>query len=253
MASESEETAGLEGVGRRPAIPIPKKGIGARMSDREKIRTMMDGESPLRWVFTGDSITHGALHTYGWRDYTELFSERLRYELGRRRDMVIKSGISGWTIYRIAEDLEWNVLQFSPHVVSVKVGTNDCVREDGDVGSFRDTYSGVIDEIRSRCASALILHTPNDSLVTDGKDRAKKLGPYVAVIRELAAEKNALLVDHYALWHDSEKAGSVHHWIGHGCHPNEYGHRILARQLFLELGLWDDKSETCRLFIPGLG
>ena len=62
---------------------------------------MMDDAPPLRWVFTGDSITHGAVHTYGWRDYTELFSERLRYEMGRRRDMVIKTGISGWTINRI--------------------------------------------------------------------------------------------------------------------------------------------------------
>ena len=241
---------------RRAAPPGQEKGRdGTRMSDsdRDRIRTMMDDAPPLRWVFTGDSITHGAVHTYGWRDYTELFSERLRYEMGRRRDMVIKTGISGWTINRIEEDLEWNVLQFTPHVVSIKVGTNDCVREDGDVNSFRETYRGVIDEIRNRCGSVLILHTPNDSLVTDGKERAGKLGPYVEAVRGLAAEKDTVLVDHYAFWHDPVKAGAVHHWIGHGCHPNEYGHRTLARQLFLELGMWDGKSETCRLFIPGLG
>ena len=50
-------------------------------------------DEPLRWVFAGDSITHGALHTMGWRDYTELFSERLRHELKRPRDCVVKTGV----------------------------------------------------------------------------------------------------------------------------------------------------------------
>ena len=46
-------------------------------------------------MFTGDSITHGALHTMGWRSYPEHFAERVRWELGRMRDIVINTGISG--------------------------------------------------------------------------------------------------------------------------------------------------------------
>src|SRR6266446_3517466 len=47
------------------------------------------------WVFTGDSITHGALHTLGWRSYPAHFAERVRWELRRMRDVVINTGISG--------------------------------------------------------------------------------------------------------------------------------------------------------------
>jgi hypothetical protein len=61
----------------------------------EKIKALIGGREPVRWVFSGDSITHGALHTFGLRDYTELFSERVRFEMGRGLDVVMKTAISG--------------------------------------------------------------------------------------------------------------------------------------------------------------
>ena len=42
----------------------------------EQIKRLLEREQALTWIFTGDSITHGAAHTIGWRDYTELFCER---------------------------------------------------------------------------------------------------------------------------------------------------------------------------------
>ena len=34
---------------------------------------MIEGDKGLNIVFTGDSITHGPLHTKGYRSYTEHF------------------------------------------------------------------------------------------------------------------------------------------------------------------------------------
>ena len=46
-----------------------------------------EGEvSEWTWVFFGDSITHGALHTYGWRSFPEIFEERLRFEMNHVMD-----------------------------------------------------------------------------------------------------------------------------------------------------------------------
>ena len=59
------------------------------MTDRRRTpiaRLLADGR--LTWLFTGDSVTAGDQHTYGRRDYTELFAERIRYELGRISDTV---------------------------------------------------------------------------------------------------------------------------------------------------------------------
>jgi len=216
----------------------------------ETIRALLKREDPVKWLFTGDSITHGAKHTIGWRDYTELFCERIRWELGRARDVVIKTGISGWTIRRIAEDLEWNVLQFAPDFVSIMVGLNDCGQGTRGLEGFRETYLKTIDRIRTKIGAAILLHTPNGSLPTGGEPRMLHLPAYVDVIREVAAEAEAPLVDHFAEWQEADPTGAMHHWIGHGCHPNEYGHRAMAHAIFRAMDTWDDKSWTCQLNVP---
>ena len=123
------------------------------------IQQLLQRDTPVKWLFTGDSITHGAKHTIGWRDYVELFSERVRWELGRGRDVVIKTGISGWTIEKIAEDLDWNVLQFQPDCVSIMVGMNDCPQGPAGLDRFRETYLATIDRIRSATGAELMLRT----------------------------------------------------------------------------------------------
>lgn len=55
----------------------------------ERIKKLLRSDDPLTWVFYGDSITHGLSHTFGHRDYAELFAERVRYELGRAMDIII--------------------------------------------------------------------------------------------------------------------------------------------------------------------
>ncbi|MBR9777574.1 MAG: SGNH/GDSL hydrolase family protein, partial [Cytophagales bacterium] len=90
-------------------------------NDKEKIALLLKGKTSLIWVFTGDSITHGAKHTHGYRSYPEIFSERIRWELGRVRDLVINTGISGNTSRNILDDFEWRVKQFKPNVGSIMI------------------------------------------------------------------------------------------------------------------------------------
>src|SRR6266571_3512165 len=85
-----------------------------------------DQSAPITWVFTGDSITHGASHTHGERSYPEHFAERVRWEMGRRRDVVVNTGISGDTADGILKDFEHRVARFKPDVVSIMIGMNDC-------------------------------------------------------------------------------------------------------------------------------
>lgn len=216
----------------------------------EAIHRLLARETPVKWLFTGDSITHGAAHTIGWRDYSELFSERLRYEMGRSRDVVIKTGISGWTIERIANDLEWNVLQFQPDCVSIMIGMNDCVQGDAGLDSFRKTYLRTIERIRQETGAAILLHTPNWTLATGGDERDRNLPAYMEAVLQVASGAGVPVVDHFSEWVAAEPSGAMHHWIAHGCHPNEYGHRVMAHAIFRALGIWDDASWTCQLNIP---
>lgn len=218
----------------------------------ESIKQLLQRDDPTVWVFAGDSITHGARHTIGWRDYVELFTERVRFEMGRYRDFIIKSGISGWNIKAISNDLDWNVLQFHPHCVSLMVGLNDCREGAEGVAEFRDTYLRVIERIRRASGAEVLLHTPNGILITDGVMRTQNLPAYVEAIREVATNAEVPLIDHYTEWNEAQSANNdaMHHWIGHGCHPNQYGHRAMAFALFRALDIWDPASWTCQLNVP---
>lgn len=218
----------------------------------ERIKTLLTRDRPVRWVFAGDSITHGASHTDGWRDYTELFSERLRWELNRPRDIVIKTGISGWTIAALADDLEANVLSFAPDCVSLMFSMNDCVQGPEGLAAFRDRYLAVIATIRSRTGAEILLHTTNGILPEAGAPRMNNLRRYRQAIIEISETASAPLIDHFAVWNSPENAPAMHYWMPDGFHPNQYGHRVLARTLFQALEMWDQESLTCRLPIVGV-
>lgn len=81
-------------------------------SDAElaKIKALLGKPEPITWLITGDSITHGALHTHGYRSYPEHFAERVRWELRRVRDVMINTGISGDRVPGLTKDLEHRVL-----------------------------------------------------------------------------------------------------------------------------------------------
>jgi acyl-CoA thioesterase-1 len=203
---------------------------------------------PLKWVFAGDSITHGALHTNGWRDYTELLSERVRYELKRSRDCVIKTGVSGWRIGKIASDLEWSVLQYQPQVVSIAIGMNDATAGEAGVTAFENAYREVITRVAAATDPILILHTPPRILPLDPTRTTLQL--YAEAVRRIAADTGAVLVDHHAAWEPLEQTGRIAYFLSNAIHPNEYGHRLMAATLLRTLNLWSPDSGVGRLFVP---
>lgn len=212
--------------------------------DRTRIAQLLAGREPIRWVFAGDSITHGAAHTRGWRDYVELFGERVRWEMQRRRDCVIKTGVSGWKITDLAADLEWSVLQHRPHVVSIAFGMNDCTAGESGLPAFERAMRDTVERTRQAARSAIILHTPNPVLPSD-TTRAGAIGGYVQTIRAIAS--HGVLVDHFHLWTGAD--ASPARWLSDAIHPNELGHRLLARALFRTLGIDDPGSGTGRLAV----
>lgn len=216
----------------------------------EKIRALLGRAAPVRWVFTGDSITHGAAHTIGWRDYTELFDERVRWELRRTRDVIINTGISGRRVRDLADDLDWGVLQFHPDCVSLMFGMNDCVDGPQGLDAFEALYIDTIARIRDATDATILLHTPNWVLPTAGRGRDETLSAYREAILRVATTTGVPCIDHFPAWVAAEPSGAMHHWLADGCHPNEYGHRVFARAIFEALGIWDAASWTCQLPVP---
>lgn len=218
-------------------------------NSRERIANLLTADTPIKWVFAGDSITHGAYHTFGHRDYVEHFAERVRWEKGRGRDGIITTGVSGWRITHIAEDLEWSVLQYAPQVVSINVGMNDSVEGPAGVEKFGEVYRDVLDRILKANDTALILHAPNTIYHTPNGIR-EHVALYAEEVRKIAATYEAVLVDHEKDWLEAKGRQALMYWLSDEIHPNEYGHRAMAHTLFRELDLFDPKSFVCRLFVP---
>lgn len=213
------------------------------------IKSRLKKDQPIRWLFAGDSITHGALHTMGWRDYVELFGERVRWEIGRMRDCVIKTACSGWRITEIRDDIEWSVLQHRPEIVSINIGMNDCAAGASARSEFEKTYTDVIKAIREKTGAQVILHTPIRIIPTDLL-RSPTLADYACSVREVAGKTGSVLVDHFNDWEEFDKNGWMAYLLSDAIHPNECGHRLMNRSLLKVLGIWDDKSLTGRLLIP---
>ncbi len=214
----------------------------------ERIRQIIERKSPAKWIFYGDSITHGALHTFGQRDYAELFAERLRFELGRSQDIVITSAISGDNTRGLLESFDWRVGQFRPDVVLIMIGMNDCsVNNDISLDEFSENLAKLAQRL-TQIEAVTVLQTTCPILAGQAPDREAHIGAYMDAVRQSAADHGLPLVDHTSYWGDHVDKHS--YWMSDAFHPNEYGHRAFADLLYRSFGIHDPASHACRLYYP---
>jgi acyl-CoA thioesterase I len=221
---------------------------GFDADDLSQIKALInDRQKPLKWLFTGDSITQGAKHTLGFRSYPEIFSERVRFEMNRGRDIIINSAISGHVTQNILEDFEWRIKQFHPDIVSIMIGTNDAAASRNiSVDTFENNLNMLVQKFRDLSAIP-ILHTPNciKPEVKSGINEREQLPRYVEVIQKISERNRVILVDHWKYWEANKDKAMEEKWLNDPLHPNGKGHLEMARLLFRTLSICDDKSFTC--------
>ena len=215
--------------------------------DLKKVQDLIaKKESPLKWIFSGDSITQGARHTKGYRSYPEIFAEHIRFEMNRSRDIIINTAISGHATTEILGDFEWRISQFKPDVVSMMIGTNDAASgRHISVGIYENNLRQIVRLIRKLHAIP-ILHTPNtiNFAENSGKER-KELSLYVAAIRRVCTEESLIVVDNWKYWELHKDMVEAQNWSADALHPNGRGHLEIARLLFQTLNICDTDSFTC--------
>jgi len=222
----------------------------------KEIQKLLNSPKPAKWLFYGDSITHGASHTMGWRDYTELFSERIRYELRRHNDVVIKTAYDGNTTRHLLESFEWRVKQFQPQVGFIMIGTNDCYMEpDGlrvPINEFKDNLRRLISLITAMNRAIPVLQTTCPLLPGKAPGRQENFSKYMSAIRSVARDSRIPIIDHVAYWHRKANTNRNAHqlWMADALHPNEVGHRVFAEYLFKKFKIHSPNSATCRLLAP---
>lgn len=221
------------------------------MDDKEKIHNLIKSDRPINWLFTGDSITHGAFHTFGRRCFAEHFSERIRSELGRGLDYVINSGISGDRINKILEQFERRISYFKPDVVFLMIGMNDAANGQESLKFYEADLVKIIDLIR-RGNGIPVINTPNPIITQIGSGALRRCLPeYVDIMWKIAQHKNVMLIDHWNHWKTVKSdENQMMAWLADSIHPNFYGHIEIAKEIFRYLNIYDDNSKVCQLFVP---
>lgn len=214
----------------------------------ERIKSILAKKAPMKWLFTGDSITQGSLHCGGFKNYTEIFSERIRDEMGRKLDLILNSAISGNTTVDILNDFDWRVKEFNPNVAFLMIGMNDCCIERNV--SIRDFEKNLELLITKFCENDIlpVLQTCPPLIYGVAPGREEGFDNYMSIVKKLANSYKLPFVDHIPSWLEYKEKSFL--LMSDAIHPNQYGHIKIAHNIFKEFGIFCKDSNTCKLFYP---
>lgn len=197
----------------------------------EKARAILEGTRSATWVFTGDTVVQGAGQTGAGRTFSEHLGDHLRNKLRRLLDVVVNTGVPNSRAENFLKTLDWRVTRFDPEVVFLMLGSADAASGPAGRVRFRELLNEIIDAL-AETKSALILQTPPTAR-PDRKSDAKSLAMYAGVVRDVAAERNIALIDHWSLFEQrlAQADSEPDWWSTGGQLPNVRGHVELARQV----------------------
>lgn len=209
------------------------------MGSFDQLQQVLKGQDPITWVVTGDSITQGLRHTNGARSYPEHLHEIIRGDLGRRQDTIVNTAISGDRLSDILDDFPHRVARWSPRVVTIMIGTNDCALIEGEprveAGAFAESLKTFLFRVQALGAIPVVQTPP--PVDAGGASNRSRLPEFAAAARGVAAGAGAILVDQYE--HFLGLGGDRFPWplLDDPFHPGALGHAALALGLASGLGL----------------
>ena len=205
-----------------------------------------------RLVFVGDSITDcGRARPAAEAEpealgngYVSLVDAMLTSSNPGQRLRIVNVGVSGDTVRDLAARWERDVFAWSPEWLSVMIGINDvwghfASPPDLGLSISLDEYSSTLGElvraIRPRL-QGLVLVTPYYIEADRADPMRVRMDRFSEVVRGLAEEQNAILVDTQAAF-DRVLAGMDATALAEDrVHPNLIGHMVLARAFLEAIG-----------------
>lgn len=230
------------------------------LADWEKLQAKLAQENPISWLFTGDSITHGANTSEGLRRFSEYFNSYLHSTpingIGRTNDLVMNTGVANSTTRYLRQAFQQSVLDKGADVVFLALGMNDSVnasaKERVEQNTYRQNLEYFIDQIRASGAIP-VLQTQN--YPTDG--RHASFDTWMQTVREVAAEKKVILLDVQKFWQAEHTPDNSDGWMqADGVHPSAQGYLEWAKFLVKQLNIWNENStlaNTSKAYVERYG
>ncbi len=220
-----------------------------QLADSKKLQAAFRNfKQPLFWLFLGDSITHGCLHTKGARNFVEHFNEFVRWDVGiskRKDDLILNAGASGESVAGMMKQVNWKLKPYPANVVFINFATNDA-RKGHDIKQYERDLFKLVQMVRAKQAIPILM-VPN-AMSPHHADDLK----FHDVIRKVADEKQCLLIDHAGRWQElsKDKPGLVKQLLTDAVHPNAKGQLLMAKTIIYSLGLDKGYQNASVLRLP---
>ena len=195
-------------------------------------------EANQKVVFIGDSITdcgrRDVAAPYG-NGYVNLVRDLIVARYPERQFEIVNKGIGGNTTRDLAARWEQDVIAESPDWLSVMIGINDVWRsyDSNGVGAvgleeYTATLRTLLDRTRTDNTARLILAEPYMIEPNQGQPMRHQMDMYGAVVRELAAEYDAIVVRTQLAFYVALASTTQQNWADDQIHPNGAGHAVIA-------------------------
>ena len=222
-------------------------------ANQQRLAQMMEDNDRMTWIFMGDSITHGARLTYGYRSVPQLFESYLRDELDRKDDTVINTAIWGHDTNDTLTNIYQRVEKYVPDVVSIMLGTNDVGTMTAD--RYEQNMRAIVAKIKAVNENAVIIFRTPIYAWGSAHNRPVTLPLYIDRLEKIVAEDpEIILIDQ---WSWGAEYQTTYPWLkiegnqflfGDNLHPNPNGHLVMFRHFVKGVGLWTEDSRLTNLF-----
>jgi lysophospholipase L1-like esterase len=195
-------------------------------------------------VAIGDSITAGGGYL---RNIDTVLAEQYP---DLKIPKVINKGIGGHKAEDLAARFDRDVVQLKPAFVTINVGINDVwhrlagPHNENILAAYRANVARMVDAAQ-KAGIKVILLTPTLIQEDPNTEGNQRLAKYVAVQKEIAAEKKCQLVDLHRMFLSALKKKPADRQLTQdGVHMQTLGNAVMAAGVLRALGVPDEKIEA---------
>ena len=186
-------------------------------------------------AFLGDSVTQGCFELYEptpgtmetvfepQSSYASILKKALDLLYPKAGTVVINSGLSGGNAKNGADRFERDVAAYSPDLVTVCFGLNDCGGGTEGLALYKESLASIFDQAKAHGIDCIFM-TPNmmntyiSGKIPEGFLKKQAEGPlrlqtegmletYLSAARQVAMDKQVAVCDVYAKWKALSEAG----------------------------------------------
>lgn len=200
-------------------------------------RVFERGTLMKRIVLIGDSITYGENASSRKNSWAAKLDAYLKSELKGQFE-VINNGTSGETAQEGFDEVEDRVIKYTPDIVFIGYGTNDCTKEGSSYNNgyynFESNIEDIAESIRDQTNATIVFNLAppvieelcsNDIFKIYNKD----LKAYNDIVKKVANSMTLAFIDHYRLMSDRDDLKEL--IDTDGIHPNDKGHEVMFNNI----------------------